>query len=203
MPAPIKSNARNDIPPIPRSYNGILFRSTTEARWAVFFHSLGVAYQYECEGYDINGTWYLPDFWIPEWGHFIEIKPRPATDPPPTPEAFRLIRGLQDLSGARALIFQGNPGFSSYRIWFPYMQPDISPVLIGDCRKCPTGIWYFSDGGYGPLAGCPDDCPSEKPPSGDTYGRVGAALSEAASYRFPRGAEMLSPEPALSAKGGD
>jgi hypothetical protein len=40
-------------------YNGILYRSRTEARWAVFFDSLGIKYLYESEGFDLSGRWYL------------------------------------------------------------------------------------------------------------------------------------------------
>ena len=56
-------------------YNGYKFRSRLEARWAVFFDTLSIDYEYEKEGFDLDGTWYLPDFWIPNWNCWIEIKP--------------------------------------------------------------------------------------------------------------------------------
>lgn len=56
-------------------YNGYKFRSRLEARWAVFFDTVGIEYQYEPEGYDMDGVWYLPDFWFPEWDCWVEIKP--------------------------------------------------------------------------------------------------------------------------------
>ena len=44
-------------------YNGYLFRSRLEARWAVFFKSLGMKWEYEPEGFDLgDGVYYLPDF---------------------------------------------------------------------------------------------------------------------------------------------
>jgi hypothetical protein len=55
----------SDIKPIQTIYNGYKFRSRTEARWAVFFDQMGIKYEYEKQGYDVDGTWYLPDFWIP------------------------------------------------------------------------------------------------------------------------------------------
>lgn len=55
-------------------YKGYKFRSRLEARWAVFFDALGITWEYEKEGYDLDGVWYLPDFWLPEWCCFIEIK---------------------------------------------------------------------------------------------------------------------------------
>lgn len=61
--------------PIQTAYNGHHFRSRLEARWAVFFDALGVKYEYEAEGYDLDGVWYLPDFWLPEMACYVEIKP--------------------------------------------------------------------------------------------------------------------------------
>ncbi len=52
-----------DLKAIQTPYNGYLFRSRLEARWAVFFDACGVDYEYEPEGYDLgNGLKYLPDF---------------------------------------------------------------------------------------------------------------------------------------------
>ena len=53
----------NSIKAIPTEYNGHLFRSRLEARWAVFFDACGVEWEYEPEGYDLgDGVRYLPDF---------------------------------------------------------------------------------------------------------------------------------------------
>jgi len=50
-------------------YNGYRFRSRLEARWAVFFDTLGVKYEYEPEGFDLgDGLYYLPDFRVKCWG---------------------------------------------------------------------------------------------------------------------------------------
>ncbi len=50
-----------------RAY-GCRFRSRLEARWAVFFDTLGLRWEYEPEGFDIGGEAYLPDFrvWTPQ-----------------------------------------------------------------------------------------------------------------------------------------
>ncbi len=59
-------------------YNGYRFRSRLEARWAVFFDTLGIKYQYEPEGYDLGEHgYYLPDFYLPDamGGCWCEIKP--------------------------------------------------------------------------------------------------------------------------------
>ena len=57
----------SQIKAIETIYNGYRFRSRLEARWAVFFDAMGIAYEYEKEGYDLGEAgWYLPDFYIPK-----------------------------------------------------------------------------------------------------------------------------------------
>lgn len=70
-----------EIKPIETHYKGYRFRSRLEARWAVFFETLGCKWIYEKEGYQLaDGINYLPDFWItqmrefPGFGRFVEIK---------------------------------------------------------------------------------------------------------------------------------
>ena len=63
-----------DIKPIETVYNGYRFRSRLEARWAVFFDSLKIKWLYEPEGFYINGSAYLPDFYLPDCKQFFEVK---------------------------------------------------------------------------------------------------------------------------------
>lgn len=71
-----KRNAGVVMPlkPIETHYNGYRFRSRLEAKWAVFFDVLGLRYEYEREGFDLDGRRYLPDFWLPEKDCWVEIK---------------------------------------------------------------------------------------------------------------------------------
>ena len=65
--------------PIETKYNGFRFRSRLEARWAVFFDSLKLRYEYELEGFRLpSGVGYLPDFFLPDLELFVEIKPNRA-----------------------------------------------------------------------------------------------------------------------------
>lgn len=64
-----------DIKPIETIYKGYRFRSRLEARWAVFLDTLRVQFEYEMEGFDLGGVWYLPDFWLPQQECWLEIKP--------------------------------------------------------------------------------------------------------------------------------
>ena len=70
----------------PTKFKGRLFRSRTEARWAVFFEKLGLNWSFEVEGYDLpDGTSYLPDFLLktPQGKDlFIEVKPAGQADDP-------------------------------------------------------------------------------------------------------------------------
>jgi hypothetical protein len=68
------------IKAIETNYNGYRFRSRLEARWAVFFDAEGWAYSYESEGYDLGGTWYLPDFLLTEKNLWVEVKGTFPTD---------------------------------------------------------------------------------------------------------------------------
>lgn len=53
----------NELKAIQTEYKGYRFRSRLEARWAVFFDTLGVKWEYEPESYDLgNGVYYLPDY---------------------------------------------------------------------------------------------------------------------------------------------
>ncbi len=65
------------LKPIPTNYKGCKFRSRLEAKWAVFFDALEIEWRYEHEGFILSplGECYLPDFYLPELGYWIEVKP--------------------------------------------------------------------------------------------------------------------------------
>lgn len=79
--------------PIETKYKGYRFRSRTEARWGVFFDSLGITWEYEPEGFEFDdGTRYLPDFLLKgviyeaEYGDkkrldiYVEVKPAQSSE---------------------------------------------------------------------------------------------------------------------------
>lgn len=64
-----------DIKPIETVYNGYRFRSRLEARCGVLLNGMSKRYEYEPEGIEApDGTKYLPDFYIPDEGIYIEAK---------------------------------------------------------------------------------------------------------------------------------
>lgn len=62
------------IKAIETRYAGCRFRSRLEARWAVFFDALGIEWDYEPEGFELESGRYLPDFLLPDCGTWIEVK---------------------------------------------------------------------------------------------------------------------------------
>lgn len=61
---------------VPTMALGRRFRSTTEARWAVWLTKAGVSFEYEPETYDLGDPgWYLPDFHLTARDWFLEVKP--------------------------------------------------------------------------------------------------------------------------------
>ncbi len=86
-------------------YNGLLFRSRLEARWAVFFDELGIKYRYEPEDFvGGNGERYLPDFYFPDIEMYGEVKGKPFTEKEKSKMAGCVKNG--QLEGG--LIFFGN-----------------------------------------------------------------------------------------------
>lgn len=56
-------------------YNGVTFRSTLEARWAIFFDACGLKWVYEPECFELEAGNYTPDFYLKKYDLFVEIKP--------------------------------------------------------------------------------------------------------------------------------
>ncbi|KAL9645842.1 hypothetical protein ABK040_003574 [Willaertia magna] len=57
-------------------YNGYCFRSKLEMKWAKFFESCNLQYEYECRTFSISTQHtYTPDFYLPSINTWIEIKP--------------------------------------------------------------------------------------------------------------------------------
>lgn len=152
--APIKA--------IPTEYGGIFYRSRTEARWAVFFTVAEVKFQYEPDGFDLDGIPYLPDFWLPDWRLFVEVKPFADPQGIEVEKCKRLARA----SGRPVLMVRGDPGMRSGLLFGPNDdEPGSTTAELGTpaafpaiCRRCPriilTLVWGDSQAwGEHPLFG--------------------------------------------------
>lgn len=104
------STEPTDPKPIPTTYNGVLYRSRTEARWAFFLEHIEVRWSYESEGFELPSGRYLPDFWLPDTagGCFVEIKPERA----PTARERLMCAELSRASGRPVFMFCGSPRYT-------------------------------------------------------------------------------------------
>lgn len=101
---------QGNLKAIPTRYAGCFFRSRLEARWATFFDALGVAWEYEPEGFILEGAGaYLPDFWLPQVRMWAEVKPVDFSDQERTKS-----RALAQQSGFPCLLLVGTPDTKPY-----------------------------------------------------------------------------------------
>lgn len=145
------------IKAIETRYAGCRFRSRLEARWAVFFNTLGIRWEYEPEGFELPSGRYLPDFYLRMnefvgWedydeqhdpGFWVEVKPTA-----PTPREFAL---LQELSTAtRRLGFFLSGGLRDHLCAAVFPQKSFPwPMTYCDAHYIdkPPGCRY-TKGGY-------------------------------------------------------
>jgi hypothetical protein len=149
------------IPSRPVIHKGIQFRSTQEARWAVFFDRLGIQYQYEVE---VPGLYYLPDFFVPtqpefpEGDIFFEVKPVPNDI---EEESCRMLAEMGNKVGIlRYMTLTGERDDEKYPegngIWFEDGGWDLDHRFCA-CLHC--GAIGFQFEGYGDRIRC---CESNK-----------------------------------------
>jgi hypothetical protein len=158
---------------------GVYYRSRLEARWRIWFDSMGIPVNYEQVGFDVCGTRYLPDFEVPEWGWHIEIKPDHIT----RMEAARIGR-LFDTWGAHTegalAVIRGVPAYGQYTMRLSD-DPTGSSFVFAVCRRC-DGMGYVSEDGWG-LAGSHSCGDHERRPM-DKHPRILSAYEQAMKAKF-------------------
>jgi hypothetical protein len=111
----------NEIKAIETHYKGCRFRSRVEARWAVFFDSLGLKWEYEKEGFELPSGRYLPDFWVSsgyelgvgnELAKWIEIKGQS-----PSQHELQLLKELSEATRWHSALICGSPW--EFDFWSP------------------------------------------------------------------------------------
>jgi hypothetical protein len=128
------------IKAITTSYRGYRYRSRLEARYAVFFDQLAVAYSYEPEGFDLPSGRYLPDFWLPSLACWLEVKPEaPSTEERTLCE--ELSRGL----GQPVVIASGTPGEERLRVYCADVTGSSAGCMWWDGLEYPR--WAFTKDG--------------------------------------------------------
>jgi hypothetical protein len=140
-----------DLKPIQTRYNGYNFRSRLEARWAVFLDEMNIDYEYEHEGFDLNGIWYLPDFWLPTFNGecFLEVKPT-ALNKTELEKAKRLCF----ISHKPIILAIGSPNYKSYEILLWGNSNGVEAVysMMGliNCFKAENENRLFFEPGFEP-----------------------------------------------------
>lgn len=182
---------------IETSYDGHLFRSRLEAKWAVFFNRLGIEYRYEPQSYRVgpaqSSRGYLPDFWLPGSGVWAEVK------------------GLLNRHDAETLILSSGQGSGlpgngilllgdlprsepGWMIWQSLITREMEPRVRGFVFV-PGGIGRVGDQALGAFALDPDEgsnCWRFEAEVDDEWGnRPGAIGTEVAeAYRAARSARF-------------
>jgi hypothetical protein len=97
-------------------WKGYRFRSRLEARWAVFFNRVGLKWEYEPEGFDVDGVAYLPDFRVmtPQGSVcWYEIKPSYITSDRKF-SSFSNAMSERDGGSSRIALLSGDPLENTY-----------------------------------------------------------------------------------------
>jgi hypothetical protein len=111
------------------TYAGTRYRSRLEARWAIFFSGLNVQAVYEPERFDLGQFQYCPDFEVPAWRAYIEIKP----DLPNLAECEK-ARRLSDVKQCTVFMLCGAPANGQYRA-FEWRK---GRAIIGEAYETPN-----------------------------------------------------------------
>ena len=125
--------------PRPCEYDGKMFRSRLEAKWAAFFMAWGTPYQYEPDRYGTSRRGYLPDFWLPSLGLFWEIKPA-CRFMDPTPDIRRAIEATANMPAPLWIVY-GEPVPRCYVI-----TSGADTLVLAQCRKCHGLSYVFVEG---------------------------------------------------------
>ena len=119
-------------------YDGHRFRSRLEARWAVFFNTAGIKYEYEPEGFELkDGTRYLPDFYLPELDVYAEVK----ADSPDAEEDINRAKRFIEWGGKikTIIVLSTIPGECDGGLWH-------FPCFFWWDHYVVDGWWFFYDG---------------------------------------------------------
>lgn len=85
-------------------HSGYEMRSMSEVRWASIMDVLRVRWLYEPRVVDTRHGWYLPDFYLPACGVYIEVK-----GPAPVLEEIEKAKDAEEETGCPVIFAHGNP----------------------------------------------------------------------------------------------
>jgi hypothetical protein len=97
---------RNYTGVIPQMHLGIRFRSTTEARWAQFFHDQKIPFSYEPDAVGNGREGYSPDFQFTGADRLVFFEVKPTA---PTRQEYDKLIGLAKSRRAHVFVSHGPP----------------------------------------------------------------------------------------------
>ena len=127
-------------------YNGVLFRSRLEARWAIMFDALGLEWIYEPECFVLeNKLKYTPDFYLKKYNLYVEIKPSLEC----LDDNYNIERW--NFFNAKLLLLMGDyPNFNVNIYWsLNHKYPEISNLPVVFCPNSKYEPFYYSGGEVG------------------------------------------------------
>jgi hypothetical protein len=151
----------------------------------VFFDAAGIEWEYEPEGYDVGGVWYLPDFRLPQLNAFVEIKPTDEA----AEGARQVVFNLAKATGHKGLAIAGYPSIENP----PRMTETVT--MIDRVDRAVSAFWMqcpFCDAvtlDFDFVCHCvPDSIDLYHDDwSADTHPRVRHAMLQAQQARFEHG----------------
>lgn len=157
------------LKPIETVYNGYRFRSRLEARWAVFFDQIGMEYQYEPEGFHLSdGTFYLPDFYLPWFKCWVEIKPNGMDKETYETAEKKCIKLFEDLENQITMLCIGDPMDANMRIFCNDSDDGGAGIMYDGWKaKFLKGVHYIDSLGEGcdsnnTISMCVDVCRDDR-----------------------------------------
>ncbi|AOX10011.1 hypothetical protein Q5O_16940 [Pseudomonas putida JB] len=127
-------------------HEGYRLRSYTELMWVKVMEAAGIFYLYEPDLVRVDEGFYLPDFWLPNVGVYLEVKGKA-----PTPEEIQKADAVMARTGREVIFLVGLPQADDRGIcncgflvrgasgWTGNLSPNYLHQVIRDFL-CP-GMW--------------------------------------------------------------
>jgi len=176
---------------IPTEYDGTMYRSRTEARWAVFLTSLRCPFEYEPEGFRLpQAGGYIPDFYLTNVDKFIEIKPSVCVEGRESP-----VEEFAEVTDKSIYVFRGSPSCDNYSGYPEWVSAEVYFGRTGRdeghqfciCPRCGT-VDIQHDGRCDRIpCACQKSFHGDKGYNAEDDRLIGAYRRSSSAFRFKRG----------------
>ena len=122
-------------------HNGNYYRSRLEARWAVYFETLKIKFDYEFEGFTTSNHNYLPDFYFPKFGFYGEVKREGFGD-----EDVERWTEFARESKCPLMIFEGTPHANPCRAFGMHIDMPLLVIPFAHLFVKKMAVYYHAGG---------------------------------------------------------